>query len=70
MPEEITATGQEIPPIWEYVPTGEFKIPSATLGHTVKGGIAGLWQRLRPARTLPPGPPEEKKELLSLGFGA
>lgn len=48
----------ETPPaIWEYVPAGEYKLPAASIGSTFKGGLAGLWQRLKPAAPQEPKDP-------------
>ncbi|MBW1782535.1 MAG: hypothetical protein JRL30_17550 [Deltaproteobacteria bacterium] len=43
--------------LWEYVPMGEYQIPEASMGHAIRGGIVGLWQRFRPA-------PERAADLL------
>lgn len=49
---------QTPPAIWEYVSAGEYKLPAASIGCTFKGGLAGLWQRLKPAK------PQESKDPL------
>ncbi len=37
-------------PLWQYVPADDYKLPATSVEHTVRIGIAGLWQRLRPSK--------------------
>ncbi len=36
--------------LWQYVPLSEYAVPQATVSHTIKGGIFGLWQKLFPPK--------------------
>lgn len=35
------------PPLWHYVPLSDYAVPRTTMSRSIKGGIRGLWQRLR-----------------------
>jgi hypothetical protein len=43
-------------PLWEFVSPSEFTPPPATITDAVKGGVKGLWQRLKPTLPALPNP--------------
>ena len=55
-----------LPPIWEYVSTAEFTVPSPPVTSAVRGGIAGLWQRLKPERNTLDAPLKTEEQLQDL----
>ncbi|MGR9114321.1 MAG: hypothetical protein ACU85E_01040 [Gammaproteobacteria bacterium] len=50
---------KEPKPLWEFVPLNEYNAPSPPMAYRVKGGITGLWQKLKPAETKPESPLSE-----------
>ena len=38
---------EDVLSLWDYVRIDEYQLPADTLTHALKGGVAGLWQRLR-----------------------
>ena len=48
---------QAAPPLWQYVPIADYRVPTATVEHTVKTGLSALWQHLRPKPASPQTPP-------------
>ena len=55
------------PPLWQYVPIEDYKSPQGMVSESLRGGIAGLWQRLRSSRQKPDTAfePEKKLQVLS-----
>ena len=49
--------------LWRYVSLSEYAVPQATMSQTIKGGIRGLWQRLRVARKTPEDPQKPESDL-------
>ena len=40
-------TDEEAPPLWRYVPITDYRVPAATVEHTVKTGLSALWQHFK-----------------------
>ncbi len=49
--------------LWRYVPLSEYAVPQATMSRIIKGGIKGMWQRLRAAREKPEDPQKPESDL-------
>jgi len=52
--------------LWQFVPEHDYKVPLPPMADRVKGGLAGLWQKLKPARKKPVNPLAEKDVLETL----
>lgn len=49
--------------VWEYVLPSEFKLPPAAITEAFKGGLAGLWQRLKPTKVEARNPVKAESDL-------
>lgn len=65
MADQNSDTNQETP-VWQYVPFGEYNIPSASVEQTVKTNLLGLWKKLFPKSTKPEPSFRDEDELQTL----
>jgi len=49
--------------LWRYVPLSDYVVPQATMSRSIKGGIRGLWQRLRVAKEKSEDPQKPESDL-------
>ncbi|MBN1932077.1 MAG: hypothetical protein JW786_10770 [Desulfobacterales bacterium] len=49
--------------LWRYVPLSDYTVPQATMSRTIKGGIRGMWQRIRVAKKKPGDPQKTESDL-------
>ena len=49
--------------LWHYVPLSDYAVPQTTMSRTIKGGIRGLWQRLRVTSKTPEDPQKPESDL-------
>jgi hypothetical protein len=49
--------------LWRYVPLSDYAVPQATMSRTIKGGIRGLWQKLRVAGKKSEDPQKPESDL-------
>lgn len=47
-------------PLWEFVPATAYTLPPSPVAYRVKGGIAGLIDKLKPAKEIPESPLQEE----------
>ncbi len=52
--------------LWQFVPEHDYKTPLPPMADRVKGGFAGLWQKLKPAKQKPINPLAENDVLETL----
>ncbi len=57
---------QASPPLWQYVPIADYRIPAATVEGKVKTGLSALWQHLRPTPAQPQASPLKTEDELRL----
>ncbi|MDG4553693.1 MAG: hypothetical protein P9E24_05530 [Candidatus Competibacter sp.] len=57
-------TDQETPPLWRYVPIADYRVPAATVEHTVKTGLCALWRHFQPKPAQPQSPPLKTEDEL------
>ncbi|MGR9044862.1 MAG: hypothetical protein ACU83N_06180 [Gammaproteobacteria bacterium] len=66
MTEKKEVPQQSKETIWEFIPVTDYKLPSPPIAYRVKGGIAGLWQKLKPAPKKTSSPLTEEDRLETL----
>ena len=49
--------------LWRYVPLSDYAVPQVTMSRSIKGGIRGLWQKLRVADNKPQDPQKPESDL-------
>ncbi len=59
-------TDQEAPPLWQYVPIADYRVPAATVENKVKTGLSALWRHLWPTPAQPQTSPLKTEDELRL----
>jgi hypothetical protein len=53
-------------PLWAFIPATEYSLPPPPITQRVKGGLSGLWQKMRPVEKKPESPLTEADVLETL----
>ncbi|MCP5158956.1 MAG: hypothetical protein H6974_01080 [Gammaproteobacteria bacterium] len=56
----------DIPSLWQYVASADYRPPAVTMEHTVRTGLSAFWQRLRTETPAPETPLKTEAELQSI----
>lgn len=63
---DSTAQAEQNPPLWQYVPHEAYALPQERMTESIKGGLSGLWQRLRNDEKAAEKPQKSEADLQSV----